>query len=584
MGGPSGPGGGDGDTCSIPEVQLSVQQIRSRPLFLLLEALAAEHGPIFTLVVGPKRLLVLSDRSMVRHVLTNSPEMYGKGILAEIIEFIMGKGVLPADGEHWKARRRVVAPALQRKFVSSVVDIFAGSARRGMELALEPAAAAAEAAASTSSRSSNGSSSSSGGNGSGGGAQGGATVEVESFFSRMTLESLGRAVFDYEFKQGKEDDPVIQAVYAVLLESTMRSTAPLPYWKLPGAVQLVPRLRAAQAHVDLLNATLDRLIAAAREQLQRDEVQGAGRQQQQQEDGHVSDGSSSSSSSAPAVSSVLQFLVAGGEDLDSSQLRDDLMTLLIAGHETTAAALSWALLLLARNPRVLAEMRKEVDSVLGDRAPTPEDVPLLRYTARVLCESLRMYPQPPLLIRRALQDDVLVGDDGRRFRVRAGADLFLPIHNVHRNPALWEQPQEFRPERFGPLDGPMPSETTTDWAFMPFGGGKRRCLGDIFAMTQAVVLLAMVVRRYDFVEDPQRPVTDVKSGATIHSKHGIHMYVSRRDMAGVPPPAPRPAAAADGGGEGMAGMCPHAAAAAAGAAAVTEAAASGCPFSGRSQA
>lgn len=90
------------------------------------------------------------------------------------------------------------------------MDIFAGSARRGMELALEPAAAAAEAAASTSSRSSNGSSSSSGGNGSGGGAQGGATVEVESFFSRMTLESLGRAVFDYEFKQGKEDDPVIQ--------------------------------------------------------------------------------------------------------------------------------------------------------------------------------------------------------------------------------------------------------------------------------------------------------------------------------------------------------------------------------------
>ena len=150
--------------------------------------------------------------------------------------------------------------------------------------------------------------------------------------------------------------------------------------------------------------------------------------------------------------SILRFLITAGDDVTSKQLRDDLMTLLIAGHETTAAVLTWTTYLLATHPEIKARVQAEVDEVCGDRAPTVADMMELKFTTRVINESMRLYPQPPVLIRRALEEVTLDG-----YTIEPGTDFFISVWNLHRNPRLWPEPDRFNPDRF-PIDQKMPNE------------------------------------------------------------------------------------------------------------------------------
>ena len=255
--------------------------------------------------------------------------------------------------------------------------------------------------------------------------------------------------------------------------------------------------------------------------------------------------------------SLLRFLVdARGEDATARQLRDDLMTMLIAGHETTAAVLTWTLFCLAQHPEEAQLLRAEVDAVLSDgRSPRIDDMRSLPRCRAALAESLRLYPQPPLLIRRALAPDVLPpGLNGAAggYPIGKGADLFISVWNLHHSPYLWPDPEAFRPARFSePFSNPdfkpgewaglrpdaspgamYPNEITTDFAFLPFGGGARKCVGDQFAFVEAVVALAMLLRRFDF--ELAVPVEEVgmATGATIHTRDGLKMRVRRREGGG----------------------------------------------------
>jgi cytochrome P450 len=268
--------------------------------------------------------------------------------------------------------------------------------------------------------------------------------------------------------------------------------------------------------------------------------------------------------------SILHFLLASGDSFSSKQLRDDLMTLLIAGHETTAAVLTWALASLATHPAAAAKAVAEVDAVLGDRAPGFADAPALPYLRACLAESLRLYPQPPILIRRALGPDTLppgLGGDPGGYPIGAGADLFISVWNLHRSPHLWApDPDAFRPERFAEArsnaefngawagyrpgaEGASlyPNEVCSDFAFIPFGGGPRKCVGDQFAMMEALVLLAALLRRFTFELPGGLEGVGMATGATIHTAKGLNMVVRRRAgvEAGalVPPPVGQAAAA-----------------------------------------
>lgn len=238
------------------------------------------------------------------------------------------------------------------------------------------------------------------------------------------------------------------------------------------------------------------------------------------------------------------------------------MTMLIAGHETTAAVLTWSLFELTRQPDILKRARAEIDEVVGDRKPTFEDVKSMKYLRLIVAESLRLYPQPPLLIRRCRTEDKIPKGGGREATVIRGMDLFLGVYNIHRDGRFWPNPDLFDPERFTrPYKNPeipdwagfdpakwenklYPNEIAADFAFLPFGGGARKCVGDEFALMEATVTLAMVLRRFDFEFDSSN-FTDVdisdhpkhldhpvgmRTGATIHTRRGLNMIITRRDL------------------------------------------------------
>mmetsp|Transcript_12598 Transcript_12598/g.35989 ORF Transcript_12598/g.35989 Transcript_12598/m.35989 type:complete len:244 (+) Transcript_12598:1235-1966(+) len=222
--------------------------------------------------------------------------------------------------------------------------------------------------------------------------------------------------------------------------------------------------------------------------------------------------------------SVLRFLIASREEVSSVQLRDDLLSMLVAGHETTGSVLTWTLYLLVTNPETMKKAQEEVDRVLGD-----DDSPLtlakyqeLKYTMRCINESMRLYPHPPVLLRRAIVEDKLPGG----YTVPAGQDVMISVYNIHHSPDVWDDPEAFKPERFN-LDDPIPSEQNTDYRYIPFSGGPRKCVGDQFALMEAVVALAVVLKKFDFrlKEDHEIGMT---TGATIHTSNGLYMYPSRR--------------------------------------------------------
>ena len=258
----------------------------NKPVFVPLYTLFRVYGKIFRLSFGPKNFVVISDNAYAKQILLTNADKYSKGLLSEILDFVMGQGLIPADGEVWKMRRRAIVPALHRKYVANMVGMFSDCALHGcttLDKAYES----------------------------------GKPIDMENFFSRLALDIIGKAVFNYDFDSLAHDDPVIEAVYTVLREAEHRSTAPIQYWNFPGAKELVPRQKKCVEALKVVNDKLDMLIAKCKKLVEEEDAE------------FVEEFLSESDPS------ILHFLLASGEQISSKQMRDDLMTMLVAGHETT---------------------------------------------------------------------------------------------------------------------------------------------------------------------------------------------------------------------------------------------------------
>ncbi|KAJ8753642.1 hypothetical protein K2173_025633 [Erythroxylum novogranatense] len=478
------------DYSKIPEAKGAISAIRNEAFFIPLYELYLTYGGIFRLTFGPKSFLIVSDPSIAKRILKDNSKAYSKGILAEILDFVMGKGLIPADVEVWRVRRRAIVPALHQKYVEAMISLF-GQATERLCNKLDVAASDGE------------------------------DVEMESLFSHLTLDIIGKAVFNYEFDSLSNDTGIVEAVYTVLREAEDRSVAPFPIWEIPIWKDISPRQKKVTAALKLINDKLDELIAICKRMVDEEELQFHEEYVNEQDP------------------SILHFLLASGDDVSSKQLRDDLMTMLIAGHETSAAVLTWTFYLLSKEPHVLSKLQEEVDCIIGDRLPTTEDLKKLKYTTRVINESLRLYPQPPVLIRRSLENDML-----GKYPIRRGEDIFISVWNLHRSPRLWDDADKFNPERW-PLDGPNPNETNQNFCYLPFGGGPRKCVGDMFATFETVVAVAMLVRRFNFQIAIGAPPVRMTTGATIHTTEGLTMTVTRRIKPPIIPTLEKPVLRAD---------------------------------------
>ncbi|CAI5958947.1 unnamed protein product [Closterium sp. NIES-64] len=500
-----------GDMSGMPTASGEVSDLVGRPLFFALHNWFLELGGVYRLAFGPKAFVVISDPVVARHVLKENPFAYDKGMLAELLEPIMGKGLIPADFDTWKQRRRAIVPGFHAAYLEAMALVFSECSKRSVDK-LQALCDQAGAAA--------------GGEG--------VRMDMESEYSSIALDIIGISVFNYDFGSVTRESPVIKAVYGTLSEAEHRATFYIPYWNIPFISLVVPRQMKFQQDLKVINDCLDDLITRARATRQEDDLEAL----QQRDYSKVRD------------ASLLRFLVdLRGEDCDDKQLRDDLMTMLVAGHETTAAVLTWATYMLSQHPRVLARLQEEVDAVLGDRLATLQDIKSLEYTRLVVSEALRLYPQPPLLIRRALANDHLPSGykgNPEGYNLPKGTDLFVSVFNINRSPHYWENPEEFRPERFlerrsgdgipgwdgydpDRLAGALyPNEVVSDFAFLPFGGGPRKCVGDQFALMESTVALAMILRRFNVRLDGPPEDTEMVMGATMHTKSGLWCRLTPR--------------------------------------------------------
>jgi len=207
-----------------------------------------------------------------------------------------------------------------------------------------------------------------------------------------------------------------------------------------------------------------------------------------------------------------------GEGMSNRQIRDEVMSLLIAGHETTANTLSWMWYLLGQNPDAVERVEAEVDGVLNGRSPAISDFPKLEYANKVIKEGMRLYPSAWSISRRALGDDVIGG-----YQIPDRSVIALSPYTMHRHPAFWPDPERFDPERFTP----EMENGRHRYAYIPFGGGARKCIGDQFALMESMIILPMTLQRFRLYLVPDHPV-EAHALVTLRPKHGILMKAARR--------------------------------------------------------
>lgn len=215
--------------------------------------------------------------------------------------------------------------------------------------------------------------------------------------------------------------------------------------------------------------------------------------------------------------SMLLMSVDEDGGMTDKQVRDEALTLFIAGHETTATALTWAWLLLAQHPAAEAKMHAEIDRVLGDRAPAFDDVPALRYTTNVLAETMRLYPPAWAIGRMATAPLELAG-----YEIPKGSILLLSPYTMHRDPRWWPSPEAFQPERWETEDAARPK-----FAYYPFGGGPRLCIGERFAWMEGVIVLAALSRAWRFRRADAAPV-QTSPMLTLRLKGGLKVRAEKR--------------------------------------------------------
>jgi cytochrome P450 len=211
-----------------------------------------------------------------------------------------------------------------------------------------------------------------------------------------------------------------------------------------------------------------------------------------------------------------------GHHMTDKQLRDEVVTLVLAGHETTANGLTWAWYLLSQNPAIEAKLHEEVDRVLGGRLPTLEDLRQLEYTDLIFKEAIRLYPPIPSYARQALVPVTLGG-----YTLPAGSIILISPHVFHMDGRWWNDPEAFKPERFAKEN----EQSIAKYAYLPFGGGPRICIGNSFAQMESVLLLATIAQQYRLQLDPADQVVVPQPTLTLRPRHHLMMRLDKRTPA-----------------------------------------------------
>lgn len=384
---------------------------------------ASRLGDVVEIKVPWFRAFLVSHPDLIERVLHDNYKAYGKQTRGyAALRTILGNGLLTSEGSFWLRQRRLAQPAFHKENLTSWGATMVQATRELADAWLQRARAAE-------------------------------AFDVHDDMMRLTLRVVGQTLMSTDLTgAASEVGDALTHLLRLLTARTSRIIA-LPDW-VPTPAQR--RLESERARLDRV---VHDLIAERRATKPGDDLLGM---------------------LMSATDSET------GERMNDAQLRDEVMTILLAGHETTANALSWAFVLLAQNPGVEEKLRAELQSVLGGREPTAADMPRLQYTSAVLHEALRLYPPVWALARSASEDDVIGG-----VTIPKGSLVFFMPFIVHRRGDVWPDAEKFDPSRWLP-GGHRPKSRC---AFMPFSSGPRKCIGDGFALLEGTLVLATLLQR-----------------------------------------------------------------------------------------
>lgn len=400
-----------------------------------------------------RRWHMVMDPEALRHILRDRVEDYPKSLVTKLILGpAIGQSLFVAEGEHWKWQRRAAAPVFTHRNVAALGPVMTAAAER----------ASARIAA--------------------------ATGRAADLYAEMVAATF-EVISDVTFSGGEGFD---RAAVHRAIEGYIAQTARVSLLDIIGAPAWVPRPHrlAGRRGVAELKRVADQTIGQRRQ------------------------------AGASPVPDLLDLLLAAedpatGRRLTTDELRDNLLTFIVAGHETTALALAWALYLCAFDPDVQAAARDEAQAVLGNRAATAADLPALPRTRAIVDEAMRLYPPAAFLARTAQVQDSLLGRE-----VKPGDTVILPVYALHRHHALWDRPDSFDPGRFAD------PKAVNRFAYIPFGDGPRICIGASFAIQEAVIILSTLLARFRFAPVAGREPKPVMI-LTLRPEGGVWLNLSR---------------------------------------------------------
>lgn len=413
--------------------------------------LAREYGDFVRFYIGPRPVVLISDPAMIEQVLATQQKNFVKHFVLGLLRPVLGDGLLTSDGEFWLRQRRLVQPAFQRSRVDDYAGLIVAEAHELAE-SWRP----------------------------------GEPLDIQAEMMHVALAIAAKAFLGAEVTSG-DFRTVSRAMDLLMHDFVYRfeGIVKFPLWMPTVWNWRIKRMIRA----------LDRVIYGIIDHRRREP---AG-----QDD---------------LLSGLMRATDASGESpggrgtMTDRQLRDELMTLFLAGHETTANALAWTFFLLAQHPEVEARLQAELQGVLGGRLPTAADVPQFTYTEQVIAESMRVFPPVYAIGRRSLADCEIGG-----YHVPGGTTFLMSQWVLHRDPRYFDEPEQFRPERWAAgLAKRIPK-----FAYFPFGGGPRVCVGNSFAMFEAVLVLATLAQRFRIQLAPGERVVPWAT-VTLRPKRGIH--------------------------------------------------------------
>ena len=404
-----------------------------------------------------RRIFVINEPEAIRHIVLDNAANYTKSEVGRrVLEPALGRGLLTSEGETWRRHRRIMAPAFDPRSIAGYAPIMT-EVTQALMAKWDALAEPREA-------------------------------DVAAAMMHATLHIISRAMFS------SDSDEIVDVVEegVNLYQSKVRPTLPdflhLPRW-LARLIAPFP----ASGIFDEFDIKVDKLLT---------------------ERGRTPEAE---------PKDLLARLISArdtetGGGMTAKEVRDQVVTIFMAGHETTAQALSWTFYLLSQHPDVERTLHDELVAVLAGRTARYEDLTHLRYARMIIEESMRLFPPAHIISRQPIADDEVLGH-----RIPAGSEVLILPWLLHRKPALWENPDRFDPERFAPERAAQRPR----FAYVPFGAGPRICIGAAFAMAEAMIILATIAQRYRLRLKPGFPV-EPQGLITLRPRYGLRMTLERR--------------------------------------------------------